>query len=386
MSKYLLALSALFLFGCIDEQASVKVQLEEVNITLNSTGELASSDTVSISPPMVKHTWQHKITYMIPEGTWVKQGQRILAFDAQQQMEKIRETQNKLATEKQKEASQALDSEEDMQKVKLSVAEAQMQLTKAREKAKQDGDYASQLDVKKLVIELKIARKSLALKEYEQANKQELAEVKQEMTRSEILRLQAELDEQQAAVASMTIMAPKDGIVVYLPDHEGNKPAEGDSVFFAQKLLELPNLSRMIVKTTIPEQEISRVFLGQEVEIKLDAIPDKTFSGKVASLGQIVRVKSREEPSMVYDAELSIDSPDIDVMRPGMAARLNIIEKKLEHVVALPESSIKTQDEQHFVEVKSLLGSKLAEVEVLGRQEGQVFVTGDVQAGDEVIL
>mgnify|MGYP000515674669 CR=1 FL=1 len=372
--------------ACGEERASVQAQLSKVDISLQSTGELASSDTISISPPMVKHTWQHKITFMIPEGTWVKKGQRILAFDSQQQMERIRETQNKLATEKQKLQSQKLDNEEALEKLKLSVAEAEMNLLKAREKAKQDGDYASQLEVKKLVIDLKIANKALALKEYEEKNKLALAEVERDMTLSEVQRLQAELKEQQMALASMTVKAPKDGIVVYLQDHDGSKPAQGDSVFFARKLLELPNLATMIVKTTIPEQEISRVAIGQTVEIKLDAIPDKTFSGKVQSLGQIVRVKSREEPSMVYDAVLSIDAPDTELMRPGMAARLNIIEKQLTDVIALPEGSLHSQDERQYVEVKSLLGVKRAEVSVIGRQDGQVLIKGDIQPGDEVLL
>lgn len=387
MKKFIALVSCLALMACQqDDVKTVNVSKTTFDLSLQSTGELASSDTVTIGPPMVKRGWQQKITYLIPEGTWVKKGQKIVAFDAQQQMEFLREANNKLAQEKQKLQSQNLDNEQNEQQMKLDVAEAKMNLTKAQRKAEQDGDYAAQLEVKKLAIELKIAEKAYALSQFKHANKIEQAEVEQEITKAEVARLQAEVNEYKKALGSLTIKAPKDGIVVYVPDHDGSKPAEGDQVYVARKVIELPNLDKMIVKTTIPEQDISRVTLGQAVKIKLDAIPDKRFSGKVSSLGQVVRIKSRQEPSMVFDAEITIDNPDVELMRPGMAARLNIIEKQLNDVVSLPESSVHYSGDKSFVFIKSMFGQSEKPVQIVGRQNGRVLVEGEIDSGDEVVL
>ena len=378
--------AALLLSGCNDEQPTLTAKKEQVNISLQSTGELASSDTVSISPPMIRYTWQHKITFLIPEGTWVEKGQQIVRFDTQQQHEKLRETLNQLATETQKLASKKLDNEAEQESLKLKIAEAKMELKKASEKAKQDGDYAAKNDVKKLLLDLEIAKKSLELANFEYSNHQQLAEVEQEMISANIRRLTSQKNERQQAIKSLTINAPKGGIVVYLPEHDGSKPAEGDNVFFAQKIIELPNLSQMTVKTTIPEQEISRIQLGQQVEIKLDAIPNKVFAGTIESLGQIVRVKSKQEPRKVYDAVVRIESPDPELMRPGMAARLNIIEKQYDDVFVLPHSTVRTENNKHYIEVKTVLSNETKEVEILARQQDGIVVTGQIKAGDEVIL
>jgi HlyD family secretion protein len=387
MRKYLIIANLLWLCACTDpDLPSVIIKPEDANLSMLTTGELASADTILIGAPLVKHTWQYKITYLAPEGTWVKQGDRIASFDAQQQVEKLREEKNNLATEKQKLASQKLSSEQSMQQLQLDIAEAQMKLDKAEQKAKQDGDYAAQIDVKKLIIDLALAKKSFQLAKYKFDNKQQQIAIEDDIVSSEIARLSAEVQDYQQAIANMNISAPKEGIVVYVADYEGKKPAEGDSIFLAQKIIELPNLEKMIVKTTIPEQDISRVVVGQVVEIKLDAIPNKTFNGKIASLGQIVRVKSQREPSMVYDANISIDQPDIELMRPGMAARLNIIETQLNDVIGLPQTSIQYDKNETYVLVKSLIGTSKKRVTIIGRQDGKVFVQGELSAGDEVLL
>lgn len=389
MKHYFLALvlgSVVLFTGCGNEQATTTITKQSVDLSLQSTGELLSSDTITLGPPMVRNGWQQKITYLVPEGNWVKKGQRILAFDKQAQMEFLRKAQNDLATEKQKLASQKLDSEQDQEQLKLDIAEAQMQLTKAQKKAEQDGDYAAQHDVKKLVIDLAIAKKELALSEFKRRTKQQQVEIEFNIIQAEVQRLEAEVEEFKAAIASLTIKAPRDGIAVYVQERDGSKPAQGDQIFVARKVIELPNLEKMQVKSTIPEQEVSRVSIGQKVKIHFDAIPNRVFNGKVSSLGQVVRVKSRQEPSMVFDAQISIDNPDRELMRPGMAARLSIVEDQLSDVVLLPESSIHYDGDDSLVFVKSVIGKSSKPVNILGRQNGKVIVTGDLADGDEVFL
>lgn len=369
-----------------DEQQRLSIELKQVSLSLKSTGELASDDTITIGPPSVRGSWQHKITYLIPEGTVVKKGQKIIAFDSQKQRERLRKANNELATEKQKLASQQLDSEQDLEQLKLDIAEAKMNLTKAQKKSAQDGDYMARLEVKKLEIDHKISLKAFELSTFKNQNKKQQVTVENEISRAEVERLQAEVKEFQQAIGKMTKMAPKDGIVVYLPNNEDSKPAEGDNIFMAQKVIELPNLNKMIVETTIPEQDVSRVAIGQLVQIKLDALPDRLFNGKIESLGKVVRVKSRLEPSMVFDAVISIDNPDSSVMRPGMSVRLDIIEKQLDKVIELPPESIHYDKDDSFVQIPSLFGSKQVAVKIVGRQNNKVLVTGELKDGDEVLL
>lgn len=385
MKNLVIALCLSLVVACGSDAPSTPAQFEDVSLSLSTTGELASSETIEVGPPFVKRTWQYKISFIIPEGTWVKKGDLIVGFDAQQQHERLRTSKNKLATEKKKLQSKALDNEQNVEQLKLDIAETQMKLKKAQRKSTQDGDYSRALDIKKLKIDLAVATKEMALIDYRQSNKQQQIELEHQINQAEVERLTAEVKERKNAISAMKVKAPKDGIVVYIPGNEQKKPANGDSVFMADKLIELPNLNKMIVKTTIAENDVSRISIGQKVAIELDAIQDKTFWGKVSALGQVVRVKSRQEPSKVYDATITIDNPDVELMRPGMAARLKIQEQQLTDVVSVPLKSIHYDEQQAKVYVKSTFGKSAIAVTVLGQSAGSAYIKGDLSNGDQIL-
>lgn len=386
MKRIIISLGLLLLSACSNEAPSIAAQYEDVNLHLATTGELASLETIEVGPPFVKRTWQYKITYLIPEGTWVKKGDVIVGFDAQQQHERLRSSKNKLATEKKKLQSQSLDNEQNVEKLKLDIAETKMKLKKAQRKSTQDGDYSRALDIKKLKIDLAIAEKEMVLIAYRQNNKRQQIALEHQINEAEVERLRAEVNERQQGISDMRVKAPKDGIVVYLPGEEQKKPAAGDSVFMAQKLIELPNLNKMIVRTTIAENDVARISVGQKVAIELDAIQDTTFWGKVSELGQVVRVKSQSEPSKVYDATIVIDQPDVELMRPGMAARLKIQEQQLTQVITVPVKSLHYNEKQAQVFVKGTLGSRAVDVNLLGQNAGKAYIQGDLANGDQILL
>jgi HlyD family secretion protein len=84
------------------------------------------------------------------------------------------------------------------------------------------------------------------------------------------------------------------------------------------------------VRIYVPETRIGNVAVGQKADIKLDAFPDRTFSGIVEQINQKAEflprnVQTKEERvHQVLGVKLRIDDPDGKV-RAGMAAdvRLN---------------------------------------------------------------
>lgn len=382
-----LSVTLIFIQGCSDNsRISIVAKEENISLSIKSTGELTSSQTLKLGPPVIKNTWRHKLSYLIEEGTWVNKGQKVMAFDSQEQIARLRDLRNSLEAEKKKLQSDALNSEQNLESLKLDLAETKMEMEKAELKARYTDNLMTKIEVKKLKIDYQIARKALEFGEFRNANQRAQAKVDMEITEAEIKRLQAEVTEMEEAIQDMEVKAPKGGIVVYVPNNDGEKPAEGDQVSLIQKVVELPNLETMIIETTIPEQVISRVRLGQPVKIVIDAIPERTFTGEVASLGQIVRVKSREEPSMVFDAVIKILDPDIEVMRPGMAARLEIIDRELKKAISLPASAVIYENDKTYVRVNSVLGTQRRAVTLAGRQPGTVIISDGVSAGDEILL
>lgn len=383
----LLWLGALLLVSCGGEKQEVLVvEKGALPLSIQTTGELTTQKTVELGPPAVKYTWQHKLSYLIPEGTWVKKGQKVMAFDAQQQYSRLRDLQNNLATEKQRLESLSLDHRQEKEQLELDIAEAKMELEKATLKSSNVDNLMARLEVEKLKIDRQIARLNYTMAIERKKSRMAQMAVDREITRSEVDRLQAEVNEQLQAIEAMEVKAPRDGLVVYLPNNDGDKPAEGDQFSLIQKVIEIPDLNSLMVETTIDEQIAYKVKPGDKVEITIDAIPDRTFNGTVASMGKIVRLKSRREPSKVFDATIEIDNPDVEVMRPGMAARLSIIQAIVSDAVAIPQRAIFYREGRAYVRKVSIAGESEQAITIVGRQGGEAIVTEGLSDGDEVIL
>ena len=90
----------------------------------------------------------------------------------------------------------------------------------------------------------------------------------------------------------------------------------------------------MRLRFTVSQTDISRISLGQEVDIFVDAYPEKPFKGSISAIEPAVNIQS----GLI---QVQADIPNSDgKLRSGMFARANIILPKLENQVTLPQTAI----------------------------------------------
>ena len=116
----------------------------------------------------------------------------------------------------------------------------------------------------------------------------------------------------------MKMFAKSEGIVMHKTNWQGNKYAVGDVSWGNRRIIEVANLSQIIAKLEVAENNIKHINLKQQLRIKLDALPDKEFNGEVDYIAQVVRIKSKNQPSKILEATVIIEDVDTEVMRPGM--------------------------------------------------------------------
>ena len=64
--------------------------------------------------------------------------------------------------------------------------------------------------------------------------------------------------------------------------------------------------------------------MGQSVRFVVDAAPDQHFFGEIVELASVIHTKSPSQPARIFDATVSMKSPDPAVMRPGMSVSAEI--------------------------------------------------------------
>jgi multidrug efflux pump subunit AcrA (membrane-fusion protein) len=200
-------------------------------------------------------------------------------------------------------------------------------------------------------LENKLEQAKLAVKTVEsQANAREaqarsIREAKKSVYAQELTKYK-EIEEE---IKKCKIFAPQDGMVVYyIPDQarfgggsQQSIVAQGEPVREGQKLMQIPNLRRMLVNTKVHEALVSRVTSGQAARVRIDSFPDRILRGHVDS---VATVSSQQDwlsaDVKVYTTKVFIDDV-VHGLKPGMSAEVTItVGAALENVITIPIQAI----------------------------------------------
>jgi HlyD family secretion protein len=136
----------------------------------------------------------------------------------------------------------------------------------------------------------------------------------------------------------------------------------------------------------ILEVQAGRVQTGQQAEVRLDSNPDRVYKGVVTSMGNVFRIKSDSQPAIVFDAVIDLSESDPELMRPGMAAGVDIIISSKKDVLQVPEAAIVYTEGGAAVWKKDFLSRKLTPVTLGVRSSGMVEILSGLAENDIVVI
>ncbi len=368
------------------ESRLVSVKKRPFLIKVHAVGQLESAASVYIGCPPIRQLWNYTISFMAPEGKSVKQGDLILGFDTKELNERLMLKESELETAKKELEKIRLVEQETKDNLILKIAEAQMREKKARRKTLLPDDVIALNERKKTGMDLELAEMQVRLFRSRVKNQNQRMKTLLRTQESKIKELESQVSEYRQAIDTLNVKAPSTGMVVYAADWSGRKKNVGDRCWLGSMILEMPDLSQMQVAAVIPEPEAGKVKEGLTVEIRLDSNPDRVFNGKIKSLGRIFRTKSYDQPAIVFDVIIDILNPYPELMRPGMAAGVDIIVSSKENILQVPESAIIYHEAGLFVRKKSFFGKKMTPVTLGVRSGDMVEVLTGLKENDRVII
>ncbi len=137
-----------------------------------------------------------------------------------------------------------------------------------------------------------------------------------------------------ATAANAVITAPFDGIIA-------NKRLEtGDMAVPQIPLCSVVSIDRLKVKLRLIEADVTKVRMEQEVTVRLDAYPGRTFTGKVTNIHPYLDTLTRTNT-----VEVVLDNPvDPELgarpLKPGMYGTAELVVALHQGVVAAPEPAL----------------------------------------------
>ena len=250
------------------------------------------------------------------------------------------------------------------------------------------------LKIQELQVEQKVREAVLALERVEAQGEAKLAQARAEVeSREAEYKLAKERFENlELQVKNAVILAPTPGLVVYAFEGDGMRRREvveeGAQVRQRQALIVLPDITRMIANLSVHEAMVDKVAIGQPVLVRIDALPDRAFTGRVSSVSSLADSSQRfsNPTAKLYKTIVALDGDNQEFLKPNMSASCEIIISEHDDVVYVPVQAVQRQRAVSYVWVNTPTGPDARRIELGVHDYSYVVVRSGVENGDRVFL
>jgi HlyD family secretion protein len=373
------------------EVPTVEVRRSDFVDYVEIRGQIKALRSETITAPASAGDLQ--IMKLAPNGAQVKKGDILVEFDASNLKQKYAQDRSVLrgsdADIEKARAGARLKEEQDVtdaMKARFAIESAKMDASKEEILSPIEGAEAR----------IKVSDAERKHEEAQTKLEADRAAGSVDVTSKGSKRDQAQfaVKQDQAALASLTIRAPLDGIVSVQGNWRSAGPMNGaqpfkpgDRAWPGAALIELPDPSSLRVIGRVEEADRGRVALSQEATVRLDAIADKTFTGKVDEISATASPDFQGGWPFPRNFTVGISVNETDSrLSPGMGAMARIVVGRAPDAVVIPSSAIFLKGGQSMVYV--LHGSRFEEtaVDVQRRSGESALIAKGVKSGDKIAL
>jgi HlyD family secretion protein len=196
---------------------------------------------------------------------------------------------------------------------------------------------------------------------------------KERYSQPEVARVEAEHAQAQSAyraaedvLSQLLIRAPFSGVLYSLPVKQGAYVNPGDLI------LQVADLSKVLVRAYVDEPDIARLSSGDRIEVTWDAMPGRTWTGSVSEVPSEVKLHGTRN---VGETSCIVSNTDYKLL-PNINVGVTIVTAEHSNVLTIPRESLRQDDtvpyvyqivdnELHHTPVQTAI-SNLTKVEITG--------------------
>jgi HlyD family secretion protein len=297
------------------------VQQRNLEAIVSASGTIQPKRLVNISADVMGRVTE----LAVEEGQTVKQGQFLLQIDPRNLQSAFERGQASVA---------AADAQ--LQQLRTSVFTAQEQLALARDTLRRQRElWSEQLTTKEA---LDRAETEVKVREAD------VRERTQQVTTQE-RRIQAEkadLANARYNLSKVRIESPIDGIVTRRNIEQGEMVVIGTMNNAGTVMLTIADMSVIEAEVEVDETDIPSIRLGQIAKVTIDALPDRSFSGKVTEIGNSpiqtttsIQTTSAGQQATNFKVVVTLEGR-IPEVRPGFTCTAEITTATRQQTVSVP--------------------------------------------------
>jgi len=169
--------------------------------------------------------------------------------------------------------------------------------------------------------------------------------------------------------SALTVTAPISGVVLE------RMATTGQRIDNLAPLYRIANLDELWLEINIPQERIGSIQVGDQV-----AVDNTDLNARISLLGQSVNPENQTllARAIIKGATLSV--------RPGQKITVQIIQPVENTAFQVPNAAIAQNQGKTFIFIRNEQGFRVAPVTVIGKQESDSIITGDLQGDEDIAV
>ena len=368
-------------------QITTTVKKGPFEVLVYSSGQLESENSDHVYVPEEMKDRQTRIssltiTDIVEEGTYVDSGDYVATLDHQAVQEQLKDAQDELEKTLSEYNDSKIDSNLTLSNERDQIINATLDVEE-RKIAVDESVYESPSEQKKVKMDYDKALRKLeqSKQAYELKTQQEINKVNRKFITYK--QVKERVDALEKLMDKLIIYSPKAGIISYHQYEWGGTVETGSRVSqWSPIIATFPNMGNLITKTFINEIDIALIKPGQKVRIGIDAFPDKTLTGEVATVANMGQLMPKSD-AKVFEVKIKVDGSDPE-LKPAMTTSNTIQASFIEEATYIPIEAVFSNDSLSYV---YLSDSKTAQIIEPGEaNENYMVINQGLEEGQEVQL
>ncbi len=365
-----------------DGESGYRIMKGQFRQSVIESGELQAVNASFLTMPRISYVYGYrfKVVGLAEHGKTVKKGEEVVRVDPASIQKYIIERQESLENEiaaSNKLRAQVTNNLQEL-RAQLRSEQASYDLKKLQyEKSGFEADAIKkviELEFRQSEIRLTKTKRALAVRPGLDSLDIRIQQIKVEQKRDE-------LEAAEETLERLVVRSPLDGVFVVEKNWStGQTIKVGDEVFLGMPVARIPDIRTMKVEGFVYENDISHIKSGLDVIVRLDALPNVPFHGKVSSVSKVCIPR---EDKKIFRTEVLISESDIR-LKPGMTVSCEYITWESDNTVFVPNSCI-LEENRHFYIFARRRG-RLIKTEVRPGPSNNAFTVVDTELRPGVVL
>ena len=365
------------------------VQVQKQSLPLVAMGTVTSTKATPLLVP--GQNWSSRqLVWMRPEGEFVKAGEVVARFSAEQGRLELAQAQIDLERNAVARALKEADLGVSQGRIGVDLAQVDAELNIARRYAKADLQVFARNQILDAVQDEKFLTDKRDVLDWRRDQSGGRGQAELAVLDSQRARVALTAEQKKSDMDALEIKAPNDGVFMLSSDWGGEKPKIGATLYAGMDFGSLPDSSSMQVELSVPQIEAQGIVVGAKVRLHPEGRPDQVFTSTISQVDGGAQAKDRRNPVKYVSMKANIPAEMIRKHRfvSGQRFRSDIFSVLPKNTLSVANIAIVSEAGKNFVEVGNADGGQFKRREITLGEQGiaRTIVSKGLAVGDLVSL